>query len=87
MGLWLYLSSGMLLFSGLILGALFVPWGFEGISQSVIIFVGSMLFVGGYVIQRQRERKIETSTNEKFDGLERRIETLEKQLHTKSDAQ
>lgn len=78
MGLWLYLSCGLLLFSGLILGALLVPWKDAGISSVYIVFLGVGLFVGGFIIQRQREKIIERETNEKLSKLETRIENLEK---------
>lgn len=80
MGLSLYFSSALLLFAGLVLGAMLVPWSETDIQQSYIAFIGVGLFVGGFVIQRKREKIIEKEMNEKFSKLEKRIEELEKKL-------
>lgn len=87
MGLWLYFSSALLLFAGLILGAMLVPWKDTGIPQAHIGLLGVGLFVGGFVIQRKREKIIEQETNDKFSKLQKQIEELENKFGSKSDNQ
>src|SRR5574338_1037056 len=87
MGLSLYFSSGLLLFAGLILGAMLVPWSETGIPQYYVAFIGVGLFVGGFAIQRKREKSTEKEINQSFSKLEKRIEELEEKLKPKSENQ
>ena len=81
----LYGSCALLLFSGIILGGLMLPWDSD-IRGWVMLF-GIGLFVGGFILLGKRDMKITDATKTTFDKLEKRIEKLENQNNTKSDNQ